>query len=172
VVRDGLAPRKQRTRQHVIAAQSANYVERFIVEEGHSAERVASDYGYDLLVFTYDEDGFSEEGLITLQLKAADELIASGDHFVFDMDVRDHARWVAEPMPVILILFDASKKRAYWLYVQRYFGEDESRGPRPAARSIRVHVPKRQGLTRKAVRKMREYKARILEQLEGVIDHG
>ena len=44
-----LAPRKQRTRQHVIADLSVHHVERFILEEGHTAQRLSSDYGYDLL---------------------------------------------------------------------------------------------------------------------------
>ncbi len=44
------APKKQRTRQHVIADQSVNYVERFIIDEGHTAQRLERDYGYDLLL--------------------------------------------------------------------------------------------------------------------------
>ena len=41
-------PTKQRTRKHVIASQSVNYIEKFIYDEGHTAERVEGDYGYDL----------------------------------------------------------------------------------------------------------------------------
>lgn len=74
-------------------------------------------------------------------------------------------------MPVILILFDASKRRAYWLYVQRYFGEDLSRKPRQGARTIRIRVPKRQAISRTAIGTMRAYKQRVLQQVEGVIDH-
>lgn len=80
---------------------------------------MANDYGYDLILYTYDQRGYIEEGSIYLQLKASENLRASGDKFVFDMDLRDYARWTRELMPVILILFDASKRRAYWLYVQR-----------------------------------------------------
>ena len=49
--------RKQRTRQHV-AAQSVNYVERFVVDVGFTAQRVEADYGYDLYVSTFDENGY------------------------------------------------------------------------------------------------------------------
>jgi hypothetical protein len=49
--------RKRRTREHVLADQSANHVERFIIDEGHTAQRLGSDYGYDLVLFTFDEDG-------------------------------------------------------------------------------------------------------------------
>jgi hypothetical protein len=38
-----LGPRKRRTREHVIADLSVNYVERFILEEGHTVQRVGSD---------------------------------------------------------------------------------------------------------------------------------
>lgn len=171
VVRKGPAPRKQRTRQHVIAAQSANYVERFILDEGHTAERLGSDYGYDLVLFTYDSAGYAEEGSIYIQLKASETLTRSGDGFVFDLDIRDYALWTREPMPVILILFDASRRRAYWLYVQRYFAEDTSRQPRPKARTVRVRIPQRQVVSRMAIRKMRKYKQEVLDQLEGGIDH-
>ncbi len=37
----------------------ASYVERFIIDAGHTAQRVEKDYGYDLLLFTYDEDGYN-----------------------------------------------------------------------------------------------------------------
>src|SRR5947209_15368190 len=116
VARKGLAPRKKRTRQHIIAAQSVNHVERFIIDEGHTAERPGSDYGYDLVLFTYDTAGYAEEGSVYIQLKAAEKLTRSGAEFAFDVDLRDYTLWTAEPMPVILILFDAFRRRAYWVY--------------------------------------------------------
>ena len=60
-------PRKQRTREHVIASVSINYVERHIYEAGHTVERVESDYGYDLLVFTYDDAGCPEIGIYSFR---------------------------------------------------------------------------------------------------------
>jgi hypothetical protein len=47
----------------VIADQSVNYVERLIIDEGHTAQRLAQDYGYDLILFTYDAQGYAESGL-------------------------------------------------------------------------------------------------------------
>ena len=41
-------PHKRRTREHVIADQSINYVERRILDEGHVALRTVADYGIDL----------------------------------------------------------------------------------------------------------------------------
>ena len=58
-----LAPRKQRTRQHVIADLSVNHVERLILEAGHTAVRLSSDYSYDLIMTTFGEGGYTGEEL-------------------------------------------------------------------------------------------------------------
>lgn len=106
----GVPLRKRRTREHVIAAQSVNYVECFIIDEGHTAQRAESDYGYDLFLFTYDELGYAEEGTVFLQLKASESLPESKGGYRHDLDIRDYNRWKSEPMPVILILFDAARR--------------------------------------------------------------
>src|SRR5438128_2111236 len=64
--------RKRRTREHVIADQRLNYVERFVIDEGHTVQRQEHDYGYDLSVITYDRDGYVEPGFFFVQLKAAE----------------------------------------------------------------------------------------------------
>jgi hypothetical protein len=171
VTRSGPTPRKQRTRQHVIAAQSANYVERFVIDEGHTAQRLEHDYGYDLNLITYDEQGYVEPGSVYMQLKAAETLEASGTDFVFDLDLRDYNLWMLELMPVVLVLFDASRRRAYWLHVQRYFRQDPSRQAQKTAKTVRVRVPKRQAVSRRAVANMRRFKQEILDRLSGVIKH-
>src|SRR5205085_10654458 len=98
-------PRKQRTRQHVIADLSVHHVEGFILEAGYTAQRLGSDYGYDLLMSTFDEQGYVEPGSVYFQFKAMQRLGASGADYVYDLDVRDHNLWTREKMPVILILF-------------------------------------------------------------------
>ena len=150
-----VGPRKQRTRQHVIADQSVNHVERFIIDEGHTAQRMEKDYGYDLLLFTYDEQGYTEPGLVWLQLKAAEALQSVEDDYVFDLDVHDYNLWMLEEFPVVLILFDASRKRAGWLDIHRYFDEDETRRPKKGAKTVRVRIPMRQVVNRRAIAKIR-----------------
>jgi hypothetical protein len=151
-----LGPRKQRTRQHVIADLSVHQVEGFILEEGHTAQRKEHDYGYDLLAFTYDEQGFIEPGLIYIQVKAAESLRAVGPSYVFDLDIRDFHLWKREKMPVNLVLFDVGRRRAYWLAVQDYFRRAESRLPKKGAKTVRVHVPPSQLVSRAAVGEWRE----------------
>jgi hypothetical protein len=164
-------PRKRRTRQHVIAAQSVNYVERFIIDEGHTAQRLESDYGYDLELATFDGQGYVEPGAAYLQLKAAETLDLSGTDYVFDLDIRDYNLWMEEAQPVFLVLFDASRRRGYWLYVQRYFQEDSSRQPKKGAKTVRARVPARHALSRRAVARMRAFKQNLLGHVGGVIHH-
>jgi hypothetical protein len=162
-----LAPRKQRTRQHVIADQSVNYVERTILDAGHTAQRLTPDYGYDMVLFTYDEQGYLEPGSVYLQLKAGEILEAVRADFVFDLDIRDYNLWMLEEMPVILILFGALRRRAYWVCIQSYFGQDPVRLPKKGAQSVRVRVPQRQPVTRKAVAAWRSLKGQVRQQASG-----
>jgi hypothetical protein len=167
VARKILFPRKQRTRQHVIADQSVNYVERFVIDEGHTVQRLEYDYGYDLHMITYDEDGYVEPGSIYIQLKASERLVESAAGYIFDLDIRDYNLWMMEPMPVILILFDASRRRAFWLHIQRYFQEIAPRRPRKGAQTVRLHVSRRQPVNRRAIARMRAAKQEVLEARSG-----
>src|SRR5947209_151258 len=100
-------PRKRRTRQHVIADLSVHYVEGFILEAGHTAQRPGSDYGYDLVMRTFDEQGYVEPGSVYFQLKAMETLEARGTDYVYDIDIRDYNLWTREKLPVVFVLFDA-----------------------------------------------------------------
>jgi hypothetical protein len=144
-------------------------VEGFILEEGHTAQRVTHDYGYGLVLFTYDAQGFVEPGLTFFQVKAMETVKEQGTDYVFDLDIRDYNLWIREKMPVILILFDASRKRAWWHHVQGYFREDAARQPRRGAKSGRVRVAKKQVINRRAVAKVRELQRQAVNKPKGVI---
>jgi hypothetical protein len=151
-------PRKRRTRQHVIADLSVHYVEGFILRAAYAAQRLGSDYGYDLIMWTFDERGYIEPGATYFQCKAMEELLESAPDYIFDLDIRDYNLWIREEWPVILILFDATRSRAYWLPVQRYFEEDSSRQPKKGAKTVRVRVPRRQAVNRRAIGAIRGLK--------------
>jgi hypothetical protein len=53
-------------------------VEGFILEEGHTSQRLGSDYGYDLLMNTFDEHGYAEPGSVWFQITASEKLKESG----------------------------------------------------------------------------------------------
>ena len=162
-------PRKQRTRQHVIADLSVHYVEGFILEEGHSAQRFGSDYSYDLLMRTFDHSGYVEPGAVYFQLKAAESLFLIGTAYRFDVDTRDYHLWIEEEMPVVLVLFDAIRRKAYWLGVQRYFRDDNARQPKKGAKTVRVQVPKRQLMNRQGIKRICGMKQAIQKPKLGVV---
>jgi hypothetical protein len=163
------SPRKQRTRQHVIADQSIHYLEGFIIDEGHTAKRLEQDYGFDLVVFTFDELGYVEPGCLLFQLKAREELVAKDAKYVFDLDVRDYNLWTLERTPVILILYDALRRQAFWLWIQQYF-RDPNRLPKRGAKTVRVRVPSKQRVNRRAIGKMRALKMSAQVRLAGEED--
>ncbi len=133
-------------------------MERFIIDEGHTAQRLSSDYGYDLVLFTFDESGYIEPDSVYLQLKSAEMLQTVGSDYFFDLDIRDYNLWIREEMPVILVLFDAYRRRAYWLAIQEYFGNIKARRPKGGAKTVRVRIPSVQVVNRRAVARWRVMK--------------
>jgi hypothetical protein len=160
-----LNQRKVRTREHQIAAVSTAHVEALIAGVGYSAERVEHDYGYDLLLFTYGPKGEVENGLVYLQLKATDRVKVTKQGIVFRIDIRDYRLWAVETMPVFLVLFDAGRAVAHWLYIQNYFETDAARRPGRSARSVRVVIPVANVVDAAFIRHARERKADVLSQL-------
>src|ERR1700704_3772550 len=115
------ARRKRRTRQHVIADLAINHVERSVLRCGYTVERFVHDYGVDLLLFTYDSNGYYENGSVRLQVKASDkiETVAHGQMVSLRVEQAHLRHWLREAMPVILVVYDAARDRAHWVYVQR-----------------------------------------------------
>jgi hypothetical protein len=146
---------------------SVHQVERFILEAGHTAQRLGSDYGYDLFMSTFDEHGYVEPGSVFFQFKAQETLNQTRNNYVYDVDIRDYNLWVREKMPVILILFDASRRRAYWLAIQEYFRADNLHRPKKGARTVRVRVPKRQVVNGRAIAATRKLKWIAIQRQQG-----
>lgn len=164
---------KRRTREHVIADMSRVHVESVFVHAGHTATVFQSDYGLDMWVATYDPAGFTDPGQVLIQLKATDTIqeVAGAAELVYDVDIRDYNRWLAEPLPAYLILYDAAARVAYWLYVQRYFEEDATRRPKKHQKHVRVRIPKANVVGAAFVAFVREQKVRVISQARKAIDH-
>ncbi len=166
-------PRKKRPREHIIADLSVNFVERYIFLCGYSVERIEYDYGYDLQIFTYDENGEIENGQIYVQLKATSSLIKLVDNatVTFKLTRSDLELWLNEPMPCILIIYDAQINEAYWLYLQAYFENLEKFDIQKIRDSIVVRVPTKNIINQEAIKKFATFKNDVLKQLRGVIRH-
>ncbi|MUG95947.1 DUF4365 domain-containing protein [Scytonema sp. UIC 10036] len=165
--------RKKRPREHIIADLSVNYVERYIFLCGYSVERVEYDYGYDLIIFTYDAEGEIENGQIYIQLKATDSLSTLTDQktISFALTRSDLELWLFEPMPCILIIYDARDSQAYWLYLQAYFESLEEFDISKIRESVTIRLPKDNILNQQASEKFAKFKNDVLNQLQGVIRH-
>src|ERR1700712_5085304 len=90
--------RKRRTREHVIASLSVNFVERQALLCGDTVERVFNDYGYDLMLDTYDANGEIEGGKIPIQVKASDapRVLKKSDAISVDIARSDLIAWLFE----------------------------------------------------------------------------
>jgi Domain of unknown function (DUF4365) len=163
----------QRTRSHIIASLSANSIERVFLERGHTVLKTEQDYGVDLVVFTYSKSGFVEAGNIYIQLKATDAPVISADRtfYSFSISTRDYNAWTIEPMPVILILYDAAANNAYWQYVQGYFAANPATRPKASADSVTVRIPAKNLFDMKTVDYCCTKKQAVLKQIHGVIKH-
>jgi hypothetical protein len=166
-------PTKQRTRKHIIASQSLNHVEKFVYDKGHSAERVESDYGYDLIVSIYGNEGYVESGFILLQLKATDSIrrIESDTFISFTISIKDYRLWMAEGYPVFLIVYDAIAAKAYWLYFQKYFSDDKTRDPKAKATTVTVRIPIENELSGATIDYMRARKTKFMARFAKVSHH-
>ena len=147
---------KRRTREHVIADLSVNFVERQALLCGYTAERVSRDYGIDLVINTFKQTGEIEPGSILVQLKATDGLaLRAKQIFIpFRLERADLVLWLSEMMPVILVIFDAKKTKAYWLCVQEYFEELKDFNLFTAGKTITVHVPVANRVNLRAMRRV------------------
>ena len=70
-------------------------------------------------------------------------------------------------MPVILILFDAVRRRAYWLAVKDYFRKNAAGRPQKNAKTVRVRVAMGQSVSRRAIARMRAMKNELCSKVSG-----
>ncbi len=146
--------RKRRTRAHVIADLAVNHVERFVLRCGWTVLRVIHDYGIDLLMDTFDAGGEVENGRVSFQLKATDNLARSADGTAVSIRIEwsNLLFWLNEELPVILILYDAQQDRAFWLYIQEFFRGHRWAERSSAATKVTVHIPVTNEVNEAAVR--------------------
>lgn len=166
-------PRKRRTRQHIIAELSVNYVERQALLNRFSVERIEHDYGVDLILFTYNAAGEIENGHILVQMKATDDLKILLDQSTISFPIKraDLEYWLEEPMPCMLVVYDAQHDLAYWLYLQAYFENQSEFDLSQAGDTIRVHIPIVNTVDRESVQKFAMFRDSVLKQMRGVIRH-
>lgn len=148
--------RKRRPREHVIAEMGVNFLERQVLRRGHQLRRVEEpEYGTDALMLHFTPESREiENGWVEFQVKATDRPTISGDGksiaCVVEMAHLHYWYWeVAHPF--ILVMYDASKNRAFWIDIQAYVDEhaiDDSD-------TVTIQVPTRNKLTPAAIDRFR-----------------
>jgi hypothetical protein len=153
--------KKRRTRGHIIADLAVNHIERQVLFAGFTMQRIASDYGLDALIKTYDARGEVENGLVWLQIKATDHArrFRRRGSIALRVQRKDLIHWLGEIYPVILTLYDATVDQAFWLHVQEEFRRGKVFAlPRTGA-SLTVQVPRRSVVNQQAVREFQRRKS-------------
>ncbi len=145
---------KIRTREHVIADLAVNHAERQVLLCGYTGQRTSQDYGIDMIVSTFNADGEQESGNIFLQVKGTEraQRLVSNQAVVFRVSRSDLQTWLAELLPVILIVYDAAADVAYWVHVQDYFRQLPGFNLFRAGKTVTMHLPGNQILNPVAVR--------------------
>jgi hypothetical protein len=152
---------------------SVNHVERHALACGFSVERIVRDYGIDLILFTYDDQGEIESGQVFLQLKATDhpQVLQRTGRIAFTLKRCDLRSWLAEPMPLVLMVYDAPNDKAYWLYIQAYFADAPGFDPEDVSNTVTVHIPMEQVVGVDAIRAFARFRDEVVGQTEGVLRH-
>jgi hypothetical protein len=161
--------RKRRTREHIIADLSVNFVEKCILQCGWTVQRFNPDYGLDLLMTTFDRRGEIENGDVRLQVKATDSIkvVAGRSALVVRLEWRDVVYWLNEPLPVIFVVYDAKADKAWWLYLQEALREAGRQAPPRRTATWTVHVPLANVLDAGAVRRFRNFRDAALARSRG-----
>lgn len=164
------AGRKRRTREHVIADLSINFVERAALECGYAVWRMGTDYGIDLVVESVDARGEVEVGQLDLQVKATDAITrtADGRAVVQRVTVADLKSWLFEVSPVVVVVYDARGNVAYWLDVQEY--ARAAALDIGAGKTVALRIPVTNLWTPDAVRRLRDVKNRLVERYWRAVD--
>jgi hypothetical protein len=162
----GRGRRKRRTRQHVLEDLSENHLEHKVLLCGHVLRRPERDYGVDVTMFHFDQQGRIENGEVRFQLKATDKLTTTkrGEIVTYPIKIGDLHYWSREFYPFILVIFDAKASRGYWLNVQDYVTENP--GIDNAGQdTVNVHVPIVNELTVESIKLFRQRSLETIERL-------
>lgn len=149
--------RKLRTREHVVADLSYNFLERKVLERGHWLDAPINDYGIDATMFHHNLKGEIENGEVRFQLKAREQVGVSRDGTWISqrVEIKDLHYWYYELYPVILVVYDAGRNRAVWLHLQQYVSEHPAIMESDAATAT-VRIPAKNTLTIQAIDRFRK----------------
>ncbi len=158
--------RKRRTRAHIIADLSVNHVEKRILQCGWIVQRYRPDYGLDLMMRTFNRRGEIENGDVRLQIKATDsiKIMAGRKTIAVRVEWRDMVYWLNEPMPVILVIYDAKTDQAWWIHLNEAVRAAGLAAPTTATLTLRI--PLANVLDTPAIRRFQKLRDKARREME------
>lgn len=140
----------KRTEEHVIADLSLNFLEHLVLRRGHVLDRIGAggDYGTDALMRPFSREAGRREGVfIGFQLKATNSVrfVENNTCAVCRVKAAHLQEWsFVEDYPFFLVLYDATKRRAFWLdihaFVEAHGIVQEDADPETETLSLRIPV--------------------------------
>ena|ERR1039458_6170058 len=118
---------------------------------------------------TFNANGEIEGGVIFFQVKATDNLplLADGETVSWVVSRRDLILWLNEVYPVIFVVYDGRRNRAFWLHLQTVFANRPSADWFLARKTINVHLPGMNRLNRRSVQTIVQDKNTFHARLQG-----
>ena len=112
--------------------------------------------------------------MLFFQVKATDRLplLKDGRTVSWPISRRDLKLWLSEAYPVVLVLYDGSRDKAYWLHVQDFFAGYPTAQLFAAGDQLNIHIPTAQRVNRRAIRQLARYKNEVQEQIQRRAGHG
>jgi hypothetical protein len=147
----------QRPRPHILEAESRKFVKNilpaeWIIEDGQS------DYGIDLVVEIVETANVTGAHFL-MQLKATDNVKKRKGDFISHSCRSSTLRYFLErPEPIIYLLYDASTKQGYWIWIQDYIRNHLAENWKNQTTTT-IRIPKANLLNEKIVKQI---KTRVL----------
>jgi hypothetical protein len=100
------------------------------------------------------------------QLKASDSprVVTSRDSIALRLDWRDVVFWLNEWMPIILVVYDARRDIAWWLYLQEGLRNQIRERARRSTQRLTIYVPLANVLDSRAIRLFARFRDDALTQ--------
>ena len=108
-----------RPRNQVLADEAVIFISGVANRCNFAVQPFNPDYGLDLLMMTVGENSLIENGWIYVQSKGTEAARRLADGRIpFRMEAKHAAYYLREAYPIILVVYEARHRRAYWLHTQ------------------------------------------------------
>lgn len=127
------------TSQRTLEEISVDFV-REVFRGWRVASQQATDVGIDLRFEIVDSDGSTTGAEVSCQVKATKKLHVSGDAVTQRLKLSTANYFLVRPELVLLIIYDARKRQAYWSWVQDYLRQNWS-GAWEQQKTLTIKLP-------------------------------